>query len=103
MINGEAPYQNLPRFLYYKYESNNEILDKADINFFQDRGVDVIPGYTRINWMAGYSAGNKTTYTEQIDLFSSGLTSPVNNRHLYPIHSSILSESQGKLKNSYGF
>ncbi|HMR91063.1 MAG TPA: RagB/SusD family nutrient uptake outer membrane protein [Chitinophagaceae bacterium] len=103
MLNGEAPYQNLPRFLFYKYESNNEILDKADINFFQDRGTDNIPGYTRINWMAGLSASNKASYTEQIDLFSSGLTSPVPNRHLYPIHSSILSESQGKLQNSYGF
>ncbi len=103
LLNGEAPYNNIPKFLYYKYQSNNEILDKPDINFYTDKGVDPIVGYTRINWMSGYSAANKTTYLEQVNLFSSGLNSVTPNRHLFPIHSSTIAESQGKLKNSYGF
>ncbi|MDA3616061.1 RagB/SusD family nutrient uptake outer membrane protein [Polluticaenibacter yanchengensis] len=103
MFNAEAPYDKIPQSLHYKYQSNNELLDKPDINFFTDKGNDVIPGYTRVPWMSGYSAGNKTTYMEQVNLFSSGLESPVPNRHLYPIHASVLAESQGKLKNAYGF
>lgn len=104
MLNGEAPYQNLPKNLFYKYDANNELLDKAGINFYEDKGNADIPGYTRIPWMAGYSAANNTSYKERVDLFSSGLNSGgVQNRHLYPIHSSVIAESQGKLKNSYGF
>jgi hypothetical protein len=104
MLNGQAPYQNLPKYLFYKYEANNEILDKPNINFYEDKGSADIPGYTKIAWLSGNSAGNITSYTERIDLFSSGLNSGgVLNRHLYPIHVSVVSESQGKLKNSYGF
>ena len=103
MLNGEAPYDKIPQSLHYKYQSNNELIDKPDINFFTDKGNDVIPGYTRVPWMSGFSTSNKTSYMEQINLFSSGLDAPVVNRHLYPIHASVLAEAQGKLKNGYGF
>lgn len=104
LLSGAAPYQAVPKALFYKYEANNEILDKPAINFYQDKGTVDIPGYTKINWMSGYSANDITSYNERIDLFSSGLTSGgVQNRHLYPIPSSVISDSQGKLKNSYGF
>lgn len=103
MLDGAGAYASLPKYLYYKYEANNEILDKADINFFTDKGNGVITGYTRINWLSGLSESNKTTFREQINLFSSGLDAPVANRHLYPIHNSIIAEAQGTLKNAYGF
>lgn len=104
MLAGAAPYNTLPKFLFYKYESNNEILDKASINWYEDKGSVDIPGYTRINWLAGLSDANKTLYSERVDLFSSGLNSAgVQNRYLYPIPSSVIAESQGLLKNSYGF
>lgn len=104
MLTGAAPYQTLPKALFYKYEANNEILDKPAINFYQDKGTVDIPGYTKVNWMSGYSANDITSYNERIDLFSSGLNSgAAQNRHLYPIPNSAISDSQGKLKNSYGF
>lgn len=103
MLTGAAPYNQLPKYLFYKYESNNEIIDKASINFYEDKGSTDIPGYTKINWLAGLSDANKTTYSERVDLFSSGLNTAVPNRHLYPVANSVISESQGKLKNSYGF
>jgi starch-binding outer membrane protein, SusD/RagB family len=103
MLDGVAPYNTLPKYLFYKYESNNEILEKATINFHEDKGSADIAGYTKIPWLAGMSASNITTYKDRVDLFSSGLNTPTPNRHLYPIHGSVISESQGTLKNLYGF
>lgn len=104
LLAGTAPYQSIPKALFYKYESNNELLDKPAINFYQDKGTVDIPGFTKVNWMSGYSASDITSYTERINLFSSGLNANgVQNRHLYPIPNSVISDSQGKLKNSYGF
>lgn len=104
LLSGSAPYQSVPKALFYKYESNSELLDKPDINFYQDKGTVDIPGYTKVNWMSGYSANDLTSYIERIDLFSTGLNANgVQNRHLYPIPNSVISDSQGKLKNSYGF
>jgi starch-binding outer membrane protein, SusD/RagB family len=106
MMNGTyvLPYGGtIPAYLFYKYESNNEILDKTAINFYQDNGSADIIGYTKISWVSGLSTTNKTLYSERLDLFSSGLNSVTPNRHLYPIGSSIISESRGSLINSYGF
>ncbi|WP_195759254.1 RagB/SusD family nutrient uptake outer membrane protein [Pedobacter puniceum] len=104
MLAGTAPYDALPKFLFYKYETNNEILEKSTINFYTDRGAVDIAGFTRIPWLSGSTAANITSYIERIDLFSSGLNSAgVENRHLYPIPNSVISESQGTLKNGYNF
>lgn len=104
MFNREAPYDLLPTQLFYKYQPNNEIIDKTDINFFTDRGTADIPGYLRTPWLSGLSAANKTNFLQRVDLFSSGLNqNGVQNRHLFPIAASVIAESQGKLQNSYGF
>ena len=104
MLAGAAPYDALPKFLFYKYETNNEILEKPTINFYTDRGSVDIVGFTRIPWLSGSTAANITSYIERIDLFSSGLNSAgVENRYLYPIPNSVISESQGTLKNGYNF
>ncbi|THU34126.1 RagB/SusD family nutrient uptake outer membrane protein [Niastella caeni] len=104
MLAGTAPYNTLPTYLFYKYQSDNEILDKSGINFYVDKGTADIAGYTKVAWLAGLSAANKTLYSERVDLFSSGLTSGgVQNRHLYPYASSSIAESQGTLVNAYGF
>lgn len=103
MLNKEAPYQNLPAYLFYKYEPNGEIIDKSDINFYVNKGSSNISGYTRVVWLSGLTDDNKTDYKNRIDLFSSGLNATVPNRHLYPIASSVISESGGTIKNAYGF
>jgi hypothetical protein len=103
MLARAAPYNTLPQYLYYKYEPNNEIIDKTDINFYEDKGSGTIAGYTRVNWLSGLSESNIAQRTERINLFSSGLNEVVPNRHLFPIAGTVISESRGTLKNSYGF
>ncbi|OQP64358.1 hypothetical protein A3860_20520 [Niastella vici] len=103
MLNGQAPYDVLPTYLFYKYNSDNETLDKANINFYEDKGSADITGYTRVTWLSTMAASTKTTYSDRVDLFSSGLNSVIPNRHLYPFATSTIAESQGTLKNAYGF
>jgi starch-binding outer membrane protein, SusD/RagB family len=104
MLSGTGAWSTLPPYLFYKYKTDNEIIDKESINFYEDKGAADIAGYTKIPWLSTQSASNKTLYSNRVDLFSSGLTSGgVQNRHLYPIASSIIAESQGTLKNAYGF
>lgn len=104
MLAGAAPWNTLPTYLFYKLNTDNETLDKANINFYDDKGSADIAGYTKIPWLSMQSPANKTLYSDRVDLFSSGLTSKgVPNRHLYPIANSIIAESNGTLKNAYGF
>ncbi|MEI6946978.1 RagB/SusD family nutrient uptake outer membrane protein [Paraflavisolibacter sp. H34] len=103
MMAGTGAYSTLPKNLFYKYDANNETLDKTSFNFYEDKGSADIAGYTKVAWLAGYSDANKTSYTQQIDLFSSGLNEKVPNRHLYPYPGTVVAESQGLLKNAYGF
>lgn len=121
MINGEPvtifgnTYNNLPKNLYYKYEAAAENIAWSDINFYEDRpDLDLLTtdelktlGYTRVAWMAGFSETNKTAYNKRLELFSSGLEKAYNsvcdNRYLYPISTTAISDSQGKLTNSYGY
>jgi hypothetical protein len=104
MLNGTGQWSTLPTYLFYKYQTDLENIDKASINFYDDKGSADIAGYTKVPWLSMQSASNKTLYSDRVDLFSSGLTSGgVQNRHLYPIASSIIAESNGTLKNAYGF
>jgi len=64
-------------------------------------------GYTKVVWMAGLKPETKNVYNRTLILFSSGLQKARNkfcdNRYLYPIYSTAISESNGALTNSYGF
>lgn len=121
MMSGEVvsifgnQYNSLPLNIYYKYNADAENINWADINFYEDRPeldaltIDELKalGYTRVAWMAGFSESGKTSYANRLKLFSSGLEKAYNgvcdNRHLYPISSTAISDSQGKLTNSYGY
>ncbi len=108
-------YNALPTAIYFKYKADNENIDRDDINYFAQRDdLDVLTpeelkalGYTKIAWMAGASDANKTSYTNRVNLFSSGLQKSVNgvcdNRYIYPINSTAISDSQGKITNSFGY
>jgi hypothetical protein len=108
-------YSNLPLNVYYKYASDAENINWADVNYYEDRpDLDLLTvdelttqGYTKVPWMAGFTETNKTAYNNRIELFSSGLEKAYNgvcdNRYLYPISTTAISDSQGKLTNSYGF
>lgn len=116
-------YDNIPQNLYYKYIGFNpgapdavyENLDRDDINFYSNRddlealdatGLKAI-GYTRVSWLSGAKDADKDAWRERMRVFSSGLDKVNNgtcdNRYLYPISSTAIGDSQGKLTNSYGF
>ncbi|MCS3801322.1 RagB/SusD family nutrient uptake outer membrane protein [Niastella sp. OAS944] len=104
MLSGTGAWNTLPTYLFYKYKSGNEIIEKDSINFYNDKGTADIAGYTKIPWLSTQTPANKTLYSDRVDLFSSGLNpAGVPNRHLYPIANSIIAESNGTLKNAYGF
>ncbi|MDI3321119.1 RagB/SusD family nutrient uptake outer membrane protein [Pinibacter soli] len=106
MLSRQAPYDKLPQYLFYKYNADNETIDRAGINFYTDKGAADIAGYTKINWLSGYKDADKASYLNRMNLFSSGLnnnSAGVRNRHLYPLHGSVISNSNGKLVNAYGF
>lgn len=111
----DKEYTSFPKNLYYKYADDNENIDKNSINYYEDdpqfegKSSDQIKamGYTQVKWMTNFSDDNKKSYKERIRLFSSGLYKEYNgtcdNRYLYPIHTSVISDYQGLLKNSYGY
>ncbi|MGL5015661.1 MAG: RagB/SusD family nutrient uptake outer membrane protein [Bacteroidales bacterium] len=103
MINAEAPYESLPKYLFVKMEANGEIIDKASINFYDDMGSDEITGTERLQWLSGWGESTKTNALLMITNFSSGLNTPVQNRHLFPIQNSIIAEGGGLLVNGYNF
>lgn len=121
MMNGitasimDKKIEGLPLNLYYKYKEDKENIDQADINFYTTRtDLEALDdnqlkalGYTKVKWMSGFSDENKVSYGERVRLFSSGLWKESNkvcdNRYLYPIHSSVIGDYQGIVKNSYGY
>jgi SusD family. len=111
MINGESvtimgnTYATLPGTLFYKYQTDGEVIDKTGVNFYDNWGSDPIDGYTSVAWLSGLSDASKTSLKDKVRLFSSGLTensASVYNRHLFPIPASVIS-SNTKIKNGYGF
>ncbi len=104
----DKTYNYLPQYVFYKYQDGStEYLDKTSINYYTDRGSAQIAGYTRVNWLSGITGDTQTNYILIADRFSSGLKKSVNgacdNRHLYPIGNKTITDSNGTLKNSYGF
>lgn len=111
----DKEYTEFPINLYYKMMSDNENIDKNEINFYESKpDLDALDntelknrGYTRVQWMTNFSDENKLRYKDRVNLFSSGLKMEYNNacdnRYLYPIHSSVISDYQGIVTNSYGY
>lgn len=104
MINGEAPYEWMPKNLHVKYKADGEILDLGDINFYEEKGETQLEGYEKpIAWMAGFKDTDKTKFLNRVSLFSSGLNSVIPNRYIFPIYGEIVQQSNGTLSNSYGY
>lgn len=106
MLNREAPYDQLPTTIYYEYNAtgNTDEINKTTINMYADAPSNIDKTkYTSVAWLSGASQSNKDNYLDRANKFSSGLDVPVKNRHLFPIANNVINESNGKLKNSYGF
>ena len=105
----DKTYTFLPQAVYYKYvDGSTEFIDKSSINYYTDLGTGTITGYTKLNWLSGISQGTTfDNYLLTAERFSSGLLKSVNgacdNRHLYPMGNKTITDSNGILKNSYGF
>ncbi|WP_026473566.1 RagB/SusD family nutrient uptake outer membrane protein [Alkaliflexus imshenetskii] len=99
----------LPQRIFYKFEDNNENIDRASINFYDNMGISLDEAlqeiYSSVNWFDASDA-NKESWMERVSVFSSGLinnNAGVYNRHLYPIPLNVISESQGKIQQHLGF
>lgn len=104
MLTGTGDYAYLPTYLHIKYNDDNETLDLNAINFYEDWGSTQIDGYAEpIRWMNGFSNSNKENYLLLVERYSSGLNAVVPNRHLYPIYTEIVEQSNGTIKNGYGW
>lgn len=121
MMNGtqatvfDKTYDLLPANIFYKYQDDQENIDKQDLNFYETRAdLEALDdnqlkalGYTKVRWMTNFSDDNKRIYGDRIRFFSSGLLQEYNgvcnNRHLYPIHTNVINDYQGVVTNSYGY
>ena len=108
-------YTTLPSKIYYKYAADKENIDWANVNYYDVRAdLDALAtadltaqGYTKILWLSGFSATNISSYNNRLLLFSSGLLKSYNNvcdnRYIYPIATTAITDSNGQLTNSYGY
>ncbi|MCW0482174.1 RagB/SusD family nutrient uptake outer membrane protein [Gaoshiqia sediminis] len=94
----------IPQAIFVKYNDDEETINENEVNFYEDKGNDIISGYADpIGWMTGFSDTNKDIYLETVEKFSSGLDAEVPNRHLFPIYQEIVTQSNGTIQNSYNF
>lgn len=107
MIKGEEPYAFMPKKLYYKYDQAGECIDVNSLNLFEEIEAPSDKEYLNIAWFSGLSDANKEKFSQMSAAFSNGLKKEVNgaanNRHLFPYSSNTVSDSNGLLKNAYGF
>lgn len=103
IVYGEAPYDELPEYLYYKYRNDDpEDLDFASLNLNEDLGDLNIPGFGRVEWLNGISDSNKQGFIDWLNLMSSGLDQNPE-RHLLPIAQPVIDDANGAFTNDYGF
>lgn len=107
MVNAQGKYAFMPKKLYYKYDEAGECLDYSSMNLYQEIVAPEDKAYQSIAWFSGMSDKNLDKFMQMSEVFSNGLKKEVNgvvdNRHLFPYSSTTVGDSNGKLKNSYGF
>ncbi|WP_163711664.1 RagB/SusD family nutrient uptake outer membrane protein [Mangrovibacterium lignilyticum] len=105
-VNQSGVTVDVPSAIYIKYNDDNETINFDEVNFYEDLGTDLIDGYEEpVKWFWGLDSesSSRTQQLQMIERYSSGLNSPVQNRHLFPIYQEIVSQSNGTISNSYGF
>lgn len=101
----EAPYENLPSFMYFITTStaDNSAIWANSLYWESPTSSGAIPGATRVNWVRS-SAGPddpeaSTLITTTLQRYAIGFTA--NKSELFPIHQSDI--SLGKLTQDYGY
>ncbi|RIH67186.1 RagB/SusD family nutrient uptake outer membrane protein [Mariniphaga sediminis] len=97
LINGDPKYAHVPTYIYWKYLDDNETIEILNPDYEMPSSVSV-EGYTKSSWIPKMSDSHKSTYTYRMSIAAHGYDRTKNN-HLYPIHSDVLSASNGMLTN----
>jgi len=90
MKNKEAPYENLPQYMYYKPSSTEVIWSHS---LYEPTPTPAPTGFTRVNWIVGLT---DTWITNVAQLFKA------NHSELMPFPQSAR-EANPKLKQDYGY
>jgi hypothetical protein len=103
LVYGEAPYEDVPQYLYYQYSDQDpEDLNFETLNLDEALGDVNIPDFDRVEWMSGISESDKDEFVLWLNLMSSGLDENPN-RHLFPIAQPVIDDANGAFVNEYGF
>lgn len=94
IANNDPKWQNVPNYLYWKYAEDGETIEILNPDYRLP--ATNVPGYSRTSWMSGVN--NKSTLIKLLDDIASGFDETKNN-HLFPIASSVITESNGVLTN----
>lgn len=91
-----------PKTLYFKYKNDNTTIDMSSIQWYAPPADT--EGYEKKDFYgAERTAKTQTQIETNLPSISSGLNKEVINRHLLPISSNTISDSNGMLYNSYGY
>lgn len=87
----------IPATIYYKFKEDGKTIDKSSITWYEEptiiTGYESATGFGKMTDALGVSLG----------LISSGLNAVVPNRHLIPIGTTTIADSNGSLSNAYGY
>src|SRR5690554_4595660 len=108
LMYGQHPkHGELPERVFYKYADDQENLDRAAINFYENLGKELDPEFMETHdYAEWFSSSDPSGWLERVYVFSTGLSmnaSGVPNRHLFPIPLNVISESQGKIEQHLGY
>ncbi|RKD89977.1 RagB/SusD family nutrient uptake outer membrane protein [Mangrovibacterium diazotrophicum] len=105
-VNQSGVTVDVPPAIYIKYNDDEETINFSEVNFYENKGTDLIDGYEEpVKWLWGLDdeSTSKQNQLLIIDRYSSGLDAEVPNRHFFPIYQEIVNQSNGTISNSYGF
>lgn len=103
LANREAPYQNVPQFMYYKTTStadDNTIWATSYYDGNGPTGSGSVPGATRVNW-AGTSTTGAESPIKTVTLARYAIGFTPNKSELFPIATEALSNA--RLSQDYGY
>lgn len=94
--------EEAPEKLYYKMkESNPNEIDPASICWYEEPAVT--EGYKSVDFWGKEDPTTGKNVNDNLPYISIGLNNKVKNRHVFPLGTTTVSNSNGVLKNSYGF
>ena len=91
-----------PKKLYYKMKDDKPgEIDPTSICWYEE--PQITTDYKSVSFWGSENEETGTNVVDNLPYISAGLNTPVINRHVFPIGSTTISDSNGTLQNSYGF